>query len=275
MEKSAKQEEELIRARRKQLEMDEEFARSIAMLEVSGAMAPPARAPTSTSVGLGAHLAPSSNGNPASPLYNEAVNSARPSLFHVASSSHQKLHTSLPPPPVNSTARPLPAPSAAPSLGRGYRSYIASSPSDHGVPSLDRVGRSASAQASLPSTSGAVTDQLSASSNATKPNTVIPVQRMSDSHSHEGSPSTPKGRPNLNLEIPSSSTVSIQNIGPAPPPDEVDESSADAGEIYSPISPTALENRDQGSMLSNVGPSAIIDEELLMGVCAYRHVFVF
>ncbi|KAL5527430.1 hypothetical protein ACEPAG_6221 [Sanghuangporus baumii] len=238
LEKLIKREQDLIRAedeaRRRQLEMDEEFARSIARLEADGASSSSTHpSPSSAGVLPSALSVSTSSDNVSRPPLN---NGTRSSSFYVAALQQRNSHhpyTSLPPPPIASSSRPLP------SLGRGHGRYTSGGPVTPAVPPYDKLGRSVSAQGAIPTTS-----------------------------SNEGSPIRPISY-HANTVIPVQYTrnpVSPESIGPAP--SEADEN--DVLEISeSPLmSPISIDEPDEGKLLSNSGPSSppIVEEELRLGV---------
>ncbi|OCB87862.1 hypothetical protein A7U60_g4996 [Sanghuangporus baumii] len=230
-----KREQDLIRAedeaRRRQLEMDEEFARSIARLEAAGASSSSMHSsPSSAGVVPSALSASTSSDNVSRPPLN---NETRPSSLYVAALQQQSPHhpyTSLPSPPIAAGSRPLP------NLGRGHGSHTSGGPVTPAVPPLDKLGRSVSAQAAIPTTSSIEGSPIRPSSYHA--NSVIPMQYTRNS-------------------------VSPESIGPAPDENDVLENSE------SPLmSPISIDEPDEGKLLSNSGPSSppIVEEELRLGV---------
>ena len=259
-----KPEQDLIRdedeARRRQLEMDEELARSIARLEASSS---PSHSPlSSTSITHSAHSATTSTDtvSPRSPLKN----AIRPSSFHVAALQQQippHPRTSLPPLPVSSASRPLP------SFGRGQSIYAAGGPVHPAAPPYDRLARSVSAQAAIPTVGSTEVPFRPPSCHA---NTAVPVQHRRDSALSVSSPSTPSSnRPTPIPGVPTRSISTGQTIGPTPSEEEEHEALENC---ESPImSPISADERDEGQLVSSTGHSSspIVEEELLLGVCTY------
>ncbi|KAL5488011.1 hypothetical protein ACEPAI_6119 [Sanghuangporus weigelae] len=265
LEELTKRERDLIRAedeaRRRQLEMDEEFARSIARLEADGASSSSTHpSPSSAGVVPSALSASTSSDNVSRPPLN---NGTRPSSFHVAALQQRSPHhpyISLPPPPVASGSRPLP------SLGRGHGNYTSGGPVTPAVPPYDKLGRSVSAQGAIPTTSSIEGSPIRPISYHA--NTVIPVQYTRNSVSPEVSTSAPStsGRSASMPNVPIRSMSTGQSIGPAP--SEADENDVLENSDSPLMSPISIDEPDEGKLLSNSGPSSppIVEEELRLGV---------
>ncbi|KAH8118382.1 hypothetical protein DFH11DRAFT_1567050 [Phellopilus nigrolimitatus] len=244
-------------AQLKQLEMDEEFARTIARDEVSDPPVSPACLSISSSSPQSSHGAvalqvptpPSGYCHP--PLYESALNSDNPAA-HTALSTSSSMNIGLPP-------------KGSSTLGRAYGSVGVGA----GVPaSPDRLGRSVSAQAAFPSATErdinpSLTHNLPNRSPVapanTRPNTVIPVQNIHD-ESPGHSPSTPMGKPKLGLNALSRALASGTVIRTGQPIDETTEEDGDLENDLSPIS--SVDCCPTSQLIS----SSFVEEELLMGV---------
>ncbi|KAI5123427.1 hypothetical protein M0805_006132 [Coniferiporia weirii] len=252
--------------RRRQLETDEELARSIARdeeLNAKASSAHPSLPSPSKSTEIGTTSLPSTfERNP--PPYRYAMSAGRPSSFNASLPQRPSLGShALPSTPGNGNgSRPhLPRGTAHLSLPeRAFRSVGVDSFIN---PSSDRLGRSTSAQAAFSSiteenaTRTGVLDpkRSSGSSIIVPPNA---AQSSQDSISLETDSTTPKVKPKASLaELPRGvASVPVEGTSLVEDPSEHEPS---------PISGRdSMDEQERGQLLS--ASATIVEEELLVGI---------
>ena len=151
-------------------------------------------------------------------------------------------------------------------LGRSSASYSAGSGYSQNT-SMDRLGRSTSAQATMPG-AGSYAAPPHRPSLPTHNSLPLPNTQQSFA-TPSGSPSTPKPRPRLAVEV-SPGQRSESDPGPSRTSNNgYLTTNEDQDSMLSPISPASASERDKGSLVTTGNPSSapLIEEELLFGVC--------
>ena len=245
--------------RRRQLEADEEFARSIARSEASSMATTQLQIPSQESR-LSIASAPPSMPSALPPVYDDVIRNDRPLTVHTYTPQSNR---TLPEPNQSSPNRPM-SPGQS-TLGRSSASYSAGSGYSQNT-SMDRLGRSTSAQATMPGAGS-----YAAPHRPSLPtHNSLPVPNTQQSFATpSGSPSTPKPRPRLAVEV-SPGQRSESDPGPSRTSNNgYLTTNEDQDSMLSPISPASASERDKGSLVTTGNPSSapLIEEELLFGVC--------